>query len=80
MALLETQWITVQQKTFLKWLNSKLQLRNLAINDLVKDLSDGVRLPVALEIKKDTAKHSPLILTIYRSSSSTSSRFSATNP
>jgi len=42
MALLETQWITVQQKTFMKWLNSKLEVRNLAITDLVKDLSDGV--------------------------------------
>ena len=42
MALLETQWIAVQQKTFMKWLNSKLEVRNLAITDLVKDLSDGV--------------------------------------
>jgi len=42
MALLETQWITVQQKTFMKWLNSKLEVRSLAITDLVKDLSDGV--------------------------------------
>lgn len=42
MALLETQWIQVQQKTFTKWLNSKLKLRELAITDLVKDLSSGV--------------------------------------
>lgn len=50
MALLETQWITVQQKTFMKWLNSKLKARNLAINDLVKDLSDGVMLIHLLEV------------------------------
>lgn len=70
----EKQWITVQQKTFTKWLvrallllsltfsrdgwliiyllfffftlyyrlNNKLKARDLAIDDLVKDLSDGV--------------------------------------
>jgi len=36
-------WINVQEKTFSKWLNSKIKVRNLFINDLVKDLSDGVR-------------------------------------
>ncbi|EEH21626.1 hypothetical protein PABG_03842 [Paracoccidioides brasiliensis Pb03] len=46
----EKQWITVQQKTFTKWLNNKLQVRNLAIDDLVKDLSDGVILIHILEI------------------------------
>ncbi|MCJ1435801.1 hypothetical protein MMC27_005176 [Xylographa pallens] len=50
MALLESQWITVQQKTFTKWLNSKVQPRDVAVNDLVKDLSDGVILIHLLEI------------------------------
>ncbi|MCJ1286777.1 hypothetical protein MMC26_006123 [Xylographa opegraphella] len=50
MALLEPQWITVQQKTFTKWLNSKVQPRDVAVNDLVKDLSDGVILIHLLEI------------------------------
>lgn len=50
MALLESQWITVQQKTFTKWLNSKVQCRDVAVNDLVKDLSDGVILIHLLEI------------------------------
>ncbi|KAK5149157.1 hypothetical protein LTR04_007406 [Oleoguttula sp. CCFEE 6159] len=50
MALLEQQWVTVQQKTFTKWLNSKLQIRDVAIKDLVKDLSDGVVLIHLLEI------------------------------
>lgn len=45
MAILETQWVQVQQKTFVKWLNTKLKARDLAINDLVKDLSDGVSDP-----------------------------------
>ncbi|MCJ1392515.1 hypothetical protein MMC18_005383 [Xylographa bjoerkii] len=50
MALLEPQWITVQQKTFTKWLNSKVQSRDVAVNDLVKDLSDGVILIHLLEV------------------------------
>ncbi|MCJ1412803.1 hypothetical protein MMC19_006902 [Ptychographa xylographoides] len=50
MALLEPQWITVQQKTFTKWLNSKVQPRDVAVNDLVHDLSDGVILIHLLEV------------------------------
>ncbi len=44
MAYAEQQkWITVQQKTFTKWLNTKIESRDLEVKDLVKDLSDGVR-------------------------------------
>ncbi|KAF1813514.1 alpha-actinin-2 [Eremomyces bilateralis CBS 781.70] len=50
MALLETQWINVQQKTFTKWLNSKVHARQVEVQDLVKDLSDGVILVHLLEI------------------------------
>lgn len=43
MAFAEQQrWITVQQKTFTKWLNTKIEGRNQVVNDLVVDLSDGV--------------------------------------
>jgi hypothetical protein len=43
MAFAEQQrWITVQQKTFTKWLNTKLEARSLEVKDLVLDLSDGV--------------------------------------
>ncbi|KAK2628575.1 hypothetical protein QTJ16_001678 [Diplocarpon rosae] len=45
----QQQWITVQQKTFTKWLNTKIEPRNLAVVDLVKDLSDGVILIHLLE-------------------------------
>jgi hypothetical protein len=63
----EQQWITVQQKTFTKWLvprwslrryagvvadeafaddncrlNTKIKARDVAVADLVTDLSDGV--------------------------------------
>ncbi|KAI6250567.1 Alpha-actinin-like protein 1 [Erysiphe necator] len=38
----QQQWITVQQKTFTKWLNTKIESRDIAVVDLVKDLSDGV--------------------------------------
>jgi hypothetical protein len=44
MAYAEQQkWITVQQKTFTKWLNTKIEVREVQVKDLVKDLSDGVR-------------------------------------
>lgn len=43
MAFAEQQrWITVQQKTFTKWLNTKIETRDLVVKDLVTDLSDGV--------------------------------------
>lgn len=50
MAFAEQQrWITVQQKTFTKWLNTKIEARGLEVVDLVKDLSDGVStLPTTL--------------------------------
>lgn len=49
MAFAEQQrWITVQQKTFTKWLNTKIEARGLQLVDLVKDLSDGVCFPVPL--------------------------------
>ena len=50
MALLETSWIRVQQKTFAKWLNNKLKARSVQINDLTSDLCDGVILIHLLEI------------------------------
>ncbi|GAM36113.1 alpha-actinin [Talaromyces pinophilus] len=53
MLMVEKQWILVQQKTFTKWLNNKLKVRNLAISDLTKDLSDGVNLIHLLEILGD---------------------------
>ncbi|KAI3401285.1 hypothetical protein diail_11991 [Diaporthe ilicicola] len=50
MAFAEQQhWITVQQKTFTKWLNTKIDVRGLEVKDLVKDLSDGVILIHLLE-------------------------------
>ncbi|KAF1942039.1 alpha-actinin-2 [Clathrospora elynae] len=50
MAPLEQQWVKVQQKTFTKWLNSKLKSREVEINDLITDLSDGIILIHLLEI------------------------------
>ncbi|KAK3956842.1 alpha-actinin [Pseudoneurospora amorphoporcata] len=45
----QQQWITVQQKTFTKWLNTKIEVRGLEVKDLVKDLSDAVILIHLLE-------------------------------
>ncbi|KAH6704704.1 alpha-actinin-3, partial [Verticillium dahliae] len=50
MAFAEQQkWVTVQQKTFTKWLNTKIVARDLEVKDLVADLSDGVILIHLLE-------------------------------
>ncbi|KAK2600321.1 alpha-actinin [Conoideocrella luteorostrata] len=50
MSTLEQQrWINVQQKTFTKWLNTKLVSRDLEVKDLVSDFSDGVMLIHLLE-------------------------------
>ncbi|KAK4193667.1 hypothetical protein QBC35DRAFT_526948 [Podospora australis] len=50
MAFAEQQrWIIVQQKTFTKWLNTKIEVRNIEVKDLVQDLSDGVVLIHLLE-------------------------------
>ncbi|KIW09551.1 uncharacterized protein PV09_00424 [Verruconis gallopava] len=48
--LFESQWVVVQEKTFKKWLNSKLKQREVEIKDLVRDLSDGVILVHLLEV------------------------------
>ncbi|KAF2404377.1 alpha-actin-like proteinin [Trichodelitschia bisporula] len=50
MSLFEQRWVTVQQKTFTKWLNSKIKVRDVEIQDLVSDLSDGVILIHLLEV------------------------------
>jgi lantibiotic modifying enzyme len=38
----QQRWITVQQKTFTKWLNTKVEARDIVVKDLIADLSDGV--------------------------------------
>ncbi|KAI1375908.1 calponin homology domain-containing protein [Hypoxylon crocopeplum] len=43
------QWINVQQKTFTKWMNTKIAPRGLVVKDLVTDLSDAVLLIHLLE-------------------------------
>ncbi|KAL8926689.1 MAG: hypothetical protein Q9208_002763, partial [Pyrenodesmia sp. 3 TL-2023] len=46
----EQQWVAVQEKTFTKWLNSKIIVREVSCQNLVTDLSDGVLLIHLLEI------------------------------
>lgn len=48
--VMEKTWERIQQKTFTKWINSHLRKRKLAIEDIAKDLSDGVTLIQFLEI------------------------------
>ncbi|KAI2471619.1 calponin homology domain-containing protein [Annulohypoxylon bovei var. microspora] len=43
------QWINVQQKTFTKWMNTKILQRGVVVKDLVADLSDAVLLIHLLE-------------------------------
>ncbi|KAL7626734.1 alpha-actinin [Parahypoxylon ruwenzoriense] len=46
---MDHKWITVQQKTFTKWMNTKIAVRGLVVKDLVIDLSDAVLLIHLLE-------------------------------
>ncbi|OCH85952.1 actinin-like protein [Obba rivulosa] len=53
---LEARSRDVQQRTFCKWLNTKLESNGYpAMTSLVKDLSDGVRLIQLMEIMGDTS-------------------------
>ncbi|TRX91382.1 hypothetical protein FHL15_007804 [Xylaria flabelliformis] len=46
---MDDKWIIVQQKTFTKWLNTKIEPRGVQVKDLVTDLSDGILLIHLLE-------------------------------
>ncbi|KAI1431931.1 calponin homology domain-containing protein [Xylaria sp. CBS 124048] len=46
---MDDRWIIVQQKTFTKWLNTKIEPRGVKVKDLVVDLSDGILLIHLLE-------------------------------
>jgi len=53
---LETRSRDVQERTFCKWLNTKLELNGYPpMSSLVKDLSDGVRLIQLMEIMGDVS-------------------------
>ncbi|KAI0667757.1 actinin-like protein [Trametes maxima] len=53
---LEARSRDVQERTFCKWLNTKLEANNYPpMTSLVKDLSDGVRLIQLMEIMGDTS-------------------------
>ncbi|ORX54534.1 hypothetical protein DM01DRAFT_1335671 [Hesseltinella vesiculosa] len=52
---MDKAWEVIQQKTFTKWVNNKLDIQNLPhINDLTEDLASGVTLIQLLEIIGDT--------------------------
>ncbi|KAI0696415.1 actinin-like protein [Cytidiella melzeri] len=56
MESLETRSRDVQERTFCKWLNTKLESNGYpTMTSLVKDLSDGVRLIQLMEIMGDTS-------------------------
>ncbi|KAI1331131.1 calponin homology domain-containing protein [Xylariaceae sp. FL0255] len=46
---MDDKWIIVQQKTFTKWFNIKIEPRGVQVKDLITDLSDGVLLVHLLE-------------------------------
>ncbi|KAG9295436.1 hypothetical protein G9A89_013465 [Geosiphon pyriformis] len=52
--VMDRTWETIQEKTFTKWVNSKLALKTIPpIGDLNSEMSDGVRLIQLLEIIGD---------------------------
>eukprot|EP01108_Squamamoeba_japonica_P001332 TRINITY_DN1550_c0_g1_i3.p2 TRINITY_DN1550_c0_g1~~TRINITY_DN1550_c0_g1_i3.p2 ORF type:complete len:433 (-),score=262.90 TRINITY_DN1550_c0_g1_i3:38-1336(-) len=52
-------WQDIQQKTFTRWCNVSLQSRGRAIEDLFKDLKDGLTLIALVEVlsKKSVPRH-----------------------
>lgn len=44
------EWKKIQQKTFTRWCNEQLKLREISLDDLATDLSDGVNLIALIEI------------------------------
>ncbi|CAB4385037.1 unnamed protein product [Rhizophagus irregularis] len=54
--VMDRTWETIQEKTFTKWVNSKLTIKDITpISDLNREISDGVRLIQLLEIIGDTS-------------------------
>ena len=47
---LDAEWKRIQKKTFTRWCNEHLKANMLKIEELTKDLSDGVKLIVLLEV------------------------------
>lgn len=47
---LDAEWKRIQKKTFTRWCNEHLKANLLKIDELTKDLSDGVKLIVLLEL------------------------------
>jgi len=46
----EPAWVRIQKKTFTRWCNNYLQQRDTKVEDLQKDLKDGIALHTLLEI------------------------------
>ena len=44
------EWKKIQEKTFTRWCNEQLKLREIQLEELGNDLSDGVNLIALLEI------------------------------
>lgn len=47
--LADRAWIEVQQNTFTNWCNDRLKDSGVAVQDLVTDLDDGVKLIMLLK-------------------------------
>ena len=43
-------WVKIQKDTFGNWVNDKLRVLDLEVNDLKKDLKDGVKLCKLVEV------------------------------
>ena len=39
---MDKNWVQVQKKTFTNWINDKLKETNYSVEDITKDLGDGV--------------------------------------
>ncbi|KAL7748857.1 alpha-actinin [Sorochytrium milnesiophthora] len=51
--VMDKTWESVQKKTFTKWVNTKLQSKGVAVQDLTSEFGDGVALIQLLEVIGD---------------------------
>lgn len=46
----DAEWKRIQKNTFTRWCNEHLKKQDVAIEDLAKDMCDGVKLIILLEV------------------------------
>jgi len=51
---LDQEWVVLQQKIFSRWVKQKLQKKQIHVEDVVKDISDGTLLVSLIEVLSES--------------------------